>query len=29
MAALSDEISIVEGTGRRPGTTVRLVKRNQ
>lgn len=29
MAALSDELSIVEGTGRRPGTTVRLVKRSQ
>jgi anti-sigma regulatory factor (Ser/Thr protein kinase) len=29
MAALSDEVSIVEGTRRRPGTSVRLVKRSR
>jgi anti-sigma regulatory factor (Ser/Thr protein kinase) len=29
MAALSDEVSIVEGTPRRPGTSVRLVKRSR
>ncbi|HEX2024968.1 MAG TPA: ATP-binding protein [Actinomycetota bacterium] len=29
MTALSDELAIVEGTGRRPGTRVRLVKRRQ
>jgi anti-sigma regulatory factor (Ser/Thr protein kinase) len=29
MAALSDEVSIVEGTHRRPGTSVRLVKRSR